>query len=111
MDLPVHRKLTYPPEIINTLYMAICKHSNVSDNFHENMEAHNMLQKTLEPVLDFRAKELQCPEIDNINELKDLIMEWPLTVLTVELDPWAETLINVCLNQQQKLLEAMYNKN
>ena len=110
-NISVHKKLVYPPELIEKLAEVIKKHGKVNENFHENMVNCHELQTALNPVLKSRSEQLQIPDTVSIEELmRKAAAGLRETVMTVELDSLVESLINLCIDKQSKIVAAMFNQ-
>lgn len=99
---PTTRTMCYSKELLEKLSDAIKQNSSVADTWSENRERLNNLKEALEPVLQERKRELSFPEFD-LSEIPD-----GTTIKTIKIDCWGESLIDRCLDVQNKLLRALY---
>ncbi len=105
---PIQKKIVYPPENIKILCKAIKNHGDVSKCYEENFNNYSELHKALDPILKIRAKQMEIPEVENIEKFMELSSEQSMCLMKVELDASVESLIDLSIRKLSKLTDAMY---
>lgn len=101
--LPVEKYISYSLKHLEALKAAINVYGrpDVSASWGDNRERYHKLKEALAPVLEEREKQMAIPDF-NIDE--SMVGQ---TIVTYKFDAYAEWLIDQCLAEQQKLLDAI----
>ena len=101
--LPVEKYISYSAKYLEALKATINTYGkpDISASWGENRDRYHKLKEALAPVLEEREKQMAIPDF-NIDE--SMVGQ---TIVTYKFDAYAEWLIDQCLAEQQKLLDAI----
>lgn len=99
---PVHRKVIYPPGLLNRLKDSLDQNGTPTNDSHENRRRFDEISKVLNEILDIRIDAMSIDDLPidtrNLNFLST-----PLTVLNIDLDKRGEDLIKRAIQCQEDL--------
>lgn len=103
IQLPMERYISYSPKKIVALEAAINEYGRppVSPAWGENRERYHKLKVALDPVLAEREEQMAIPDFNIDEGMVGRI------IVTYKFDAYSEWLVDQCLSEQQKLLNAI----